>query len=96
MQAYLTRFIFKIDYAYFSINDKYFQNGIQVIMFVILFVIISLQSQFSYNFNLISVFVLIASILLTSILSLGIGMIIASFTAKYKDLTHLTGLVLDY
>lgn len=68
-----------------------FKMGIQVIMFVILFVITSLQSQFSYNFNLISVFVLIASILSTSILSLGIGMIIASFTAKYKDLTHLTG-----
>jgi len=68
-----------------------FKMGIQVFMFLILFVIVISKSQFEYNLTLISIVVIVASIFITSILSLGIGMIFASFTAKYKDLSHLVG-----
>lgn len=68
-----------------------FKLGIQILMFMILFIIVTSKDQFDYNISLISIAVVISSILITSVLSLGIGMIIASFTAKYKDLSHLVG-----
>ena len=68
-----------------------FKLGIQILMFMILFIIVTSKNQFDYNISLISIAFVISSILITSVLSLGIGMIIASFTAKYKDLSHLVG-----
>jgi len=68
-----------------------FKLGIQILMFLILLVIVASNNQFVYNISLISVAAITLYIILTSILSLGAGMIIASFTAKYKDLNHLVG-----
>lgn len=68
-----------------------FKLGIQILMLLILLVIIASKNEFVYNISLTSVAVISLSLILTSILSLGVGMIIASFTAKYKDLNHLVG-----
>ena len=66
-----------------------FKLGIQILMLLLLLVIVASKNEFTHNISLISVVTISLYIILTSILSLGAGMIIASFTAKYKDLNHL-------
>ncbi len=66
-----------------------FKLGIQILMLLLLLFILASKNEFTHNISLISVVTISLYIILTSILSLGAGMIIASFTAKYKDLNHL-------
>ena len=68
-----------------------FKLGIQIFMLSILLVIVASKNQFLHNISLISCAAIMLYIIITAILSLGAGMIIASFTAKYKDLNHLVG-----
>jgi lipopolysaccharide transport system permease protein len=68
-----------------------FKLGIQIFMLLILLVIVASKNEFVHNLSLVSVVSITLYIILTSILSLGAGLIIASFTAKYKDLNHLVG-----
>ena len=66
-----------------------FKLGIQILMLLLLLFILASKNEFTHNISLLSVVSISLYIILTSILSLGAGMIIASFTAKYKDLNHL-------
>jgi len=68
-----------------------FKLAVQIFILLILLVIVESQNEFVHNITLVSVFAVIFYIILTSILSLGAGLIISSFTAKYKDLNHLVG-----
>ena len=68
-----------------------FKLGIQIFMLLILLVIVASKNQFVHNISLISCGMIMFYIILTAIHSLGAGMIISSFTAKYKDLNHLVG-----
>jgi len=86
-KVYFPRLIMPIS----TLMTGVFKLGIQIFMLMILLIIVTSKSQFDYNISLISFAVVILSIIITSILSLGIGMTIASFTAKYKDLSHMIG-----
>lgn len=86
-KVYFPRLIMPIS----TLMTNIFKLAIQIIMFLVLLFIMQLKYQYVYNISLISFVMIILYIILTSIISLGAGMIIASYTAKYKDLSHLVG-----
>ncbi len=74
-----------------QIMTNSFKMLIQIFVFFLLIIIITSINNLLSMINLFSILSLVFYILLTSVLSLGMGLFFSSITAKYKDIRHLIG-----
>ena len=86
-KVYFPRFVLPISIAITNLSKM----GIQMALLTLILVYLSLTSNSILNISFQYLMLLPLFIIQITLLSIGIGMLICSWTTKFKDLSHMTG-----